>query len=152
MKENLEKLLRDNKIVRYQSSREEIDSKINISESNLRSAKKIIPINDPDVDDTAYKETYNAILEAAMALMYHEGYRVARERGSHHLIVQQFTEAKFAGDFTADVINIFGHARHIRNSLQYDLSGAVSHADVDDLYSKAEEFVKIVKRILKIDN
>ena len=43
-------------------------------------------------------------------VMYHEGYRVARERGSHHLIVQQFTEAKFAGDFTADVINIFGHA------------------------------------------
>lgn len=145
---DLKRLLQDSKIESYQSRPEEIASKIGISESNLRAAKKIVAINDPDVDDAAYKEAYNVILEAAMALMYYRGYRPARDRGSQHLNVQQFVESEFADDFDPSVLDIFGKARQTRNMLQYDVSGATSHADVEDLISKAEEFVMTAKGIL----
>ncbi len=144
---DLGRLLQNRKIERYQSSRAEIDSKISIADANLRSCKQIVPMNDPDVDDTAYKEAYNAILEAATALMYSRGYKV-RDRGSHHLITQQFIEAEYAGAFEGDIINIFGHARQTRNTLQYGVPGAISHPDVEDLISKADRFVKTVKEIL----
>ena len=145
---DLSKLLHDKKIVQYQSSQEEIDSKINIADANLRSCKYIVLINDPDVDDTAYKEAHNAILQAATALMYDSGYKVG-DRGSHHFITQQFIEAEYAGVFEGDIINILGHARQTRNILQYNVSGAVSHSDVEYLISKADRFVATVKEILR---
>lgn len=148
MRTGLRRLLQDNKIEPYQGNPKEIASKIEISESNIRSAKKIVAINDPDVDDTAYKEAYNAMLEAATALMYHSGYRPARNKGHQHLSVQQFTESEFAGDFAPDTIAMFGNARQTRNMLQYDVSGAISHEDVEDLIGKAEEFVNAAKEIL----
>ena len=145
---DLGKLLQDKKIVHYQSSRAEIDSKINIADANLRSCKHIVLINDPDVDDTAYKEAHNAILQAATALMYGRGYK-AGDRGSHHFITQQFIEAEYAGVFEGDIINILGHARQTRNTLQYDVPGAVSHSDAEDRISKADRFVATVKEILR---
>lgn len=145
---DLDRLLQNRKIELYQSSQAEIDSKISIADANLRSCKQIVPINHPDVDDTAYKEAYNAILQAATALMYSSGYKV-RDRGSHHLTTQQFIEAEYAGEFEADIINILGHARQMRNMLQYDVSEAVSHSEAEDLISKADRFVKTVKEILR---
>lgn len=145
---DLKRLLQDSKIEPYQSRPEEIASKIDIPESNLRSAKIIAMINDPDVDDTAYKEAYNAILEAATALMYHSGYRPARNRGSQHHNVQQLVESEFANDFDSNVIGMFGRARQTRNRLQYDVPGTTTHADAEDLISKAEEFVMRAKEIL----
>ena len=119
---DLSELLQNRRIERYQSSQAEIDSKINIADANLRSCNQIVQVNDPDVDDTAYKEAYNAILEAATALMYSRGYK-AGDRGSHHFITQQFIEAEYAGAFEGDIINIFGHARQTRHMLQYDVPG-----------------------------
>ena len=145
---DLSELLQNRKIERYQSSRAEIDSKINIADANLRSCNKIVPMNDPDVDDTAYKEAYNAILEAATALMYSRGYKVGA-KGSHHFITQQFIEAEYAGVFEGNIINIFGRARKTRHTLQYDVPGAISHSDAKDLVSKADRFVKTVREILR---
>ena len=145
---DLSRLLQNNKIERYQSSQAEIDSKIDIADANLRSCKQIVPMNHPDVDDTAYKEAYNAILQAATALMYSSGYKV-RDRGSHHLITQQFIKAEYAKAFEVDIINILGHARQTRNTLQYGVSRAISHSDVEDLISKADRFVETVKGILR---
>ena len=145
---DLSRLLQNRKIERYQSSQAEIDSKINIANANLRSCKQIVRINDPDVDDTAYKEPYNAILEAATALMYSRGYKV-RDRGTHHFITQQFIEAEYAGAFDVDIINIFGHARQTRNTLQYGVPRAVAHPEAEDLISKADRFVETAKEILR---
>ncbi len=61
MRTDLKRPPQDSKMESYQSRPEEIASKIGISESNPRAAKKMVAINDPDVDDAAYKETYNAI-------------------------------------------------------------------------------------------
>ena len=144
---DLGKLLQNRKIERYQSSQAEIDSKIGIADASLKSCKRIVVINDPAVDGTAYKEAYNAILQAATALMYSRGYKV-RDRGSHHFITQQFIEAEYAGAFDVDIINIFGHARQTRHTLQYGVPGAASHSDAEDLISKADRFVKTVKGIL----
>ncbi len=60
---DLSRLLQNRKIERYQSSQAEIDSKISIADTGLRSCKQIVTINDPAVDGTAYKEAYNAILQ-----------------------------------------------------------------------------------------
>lgn len=145
---DLSGLLQNRKIGRYQSSQAEIDSKIDIADTSLRSCRQIVTINDPAVDGTAYKEAYNAILQAATALMYSRGYKVV-DRGSHHFITQQFIEAEYAGAFDVDVINIFGHARQTRNALQYGVPGAASHSDAEDLISKAGRFVKTAKEILR---
>ncbi len=51
-----------------------------------------------------------------MALMYHSGYRPARDRGSQHLNVQQFVESEFADDFDPGVLGIFGKARQGRHA------------------------------------
>ncbi len=80
--------------------------------------------------------------------MYSKGYKVV-DRGSHHFITQQFIEAEYAGAFDADIINIFGHARQMRNALQYGVPGAASHSDAQDLISKADRFVKTVREILR---
>lgn len=144
---DLDELSQNRKTEIYQSSQAEIDSKTSIADANLRSCKQIIPINHPDADDTACKEAYNAILEAATALMYSSGYKV-RDRGSRHLITQQFIEAEHAGAFGGDIINIFGHARQTRNTPQYDVPGAASHSEAEDLISKAGRFVETVKGIL----
>lgn len=83
-----------------------------------------------------------------MALMYRRGYRPVRDKGSQHLNVQQFVKSMFANYFDPGILSMFGRARQTRNMLQYGESGAISHADVGDLISKAEEFVTMAKEIL----
>ena len=57
-------------------------------------------------------------------------------------------ESEFADDPAPDTIVMFGNARQTRNMLQYDVSGAISHGDVENPVSEAEEFVKTAKEIL----
>lgn len=145
---SLGELLRRNKIEIYRISPEEINSKISIAEASLRSAKKTVQIDDPDVDDTTYKEAYNAILQAGYALMYSKGYRP--KPGSHHYAVEQFIKSEFSDDFPCAVLQIFGRARKTRNDLQYDSAGVISHEEVEDLIAKADAFVATAKGMLGI--
>jgi len=145
---SLGELLRRNKIEMYQSAPEEMNSKISIAESNLRSAKKTVQMDDPDVDDTTYKEAYNAMLEAGYALMHSKGYRP--KPGSRHYAVEQLIKSEFSNDFSPDALQIFGRARTTRNALQYDSAGVISREEVEDLIAKADAFVSTAKGILGI--
>ncbi len=60
---SLEKLLNDNSIELFQSNPQQIKDKIGIAEKALKAARKIVSLNDPDTDDTAYVVAYNTILQ-----------------------------------------------------------------------------------------
>lgn len=146
---SLEKLLRNNSIEAISINRSDVEGKMIIAEREIRSAKKIVEINDRDTDDTAYITTHNAILETGYALMFSSGYRV-KTRNRHHLVVQQFVESEFSSNFDSDILLAFGDARQTRNMLQYDTTGIISHDEVEALIKKAEVFVTESKKILKI--
>lgn len=146
---SLRELLNNNSIEAVSINNTDIRNKIVIAERDIRAAKKIIAINDPDIDDTAYNTAYNAILQAGYALMFSKGYRV-KARSRAHLVVQQFVESEFANDFDEDILLVFGDARQTRNTLLYDTTGVISHPDVEALVNKAEIFVTEAKKILNI--
>ena len=104
---SLDELLHNGKIEAHKTDTPEIKAKIDIADRNIRSADKIISLNDIDLDDTAYKEAYNAMLESSMALMYHKGYRV-KQKSTQHWITYQFIKAEFSDVFDTNIhVNCF---------------------------------------------
>ena len=87
------------------------------------------------MDDTTYKEAYNAMLETGYVLVYSKEYKP--KNSQHHYTVVQFIKAEFSNDFSPEVLQIFGQARTTRNTLQYDTLGVISHDDVVELINTA---------------
>ena len=92
--------------------------------------------------DWAFSIAYNAILQAARALMYSQGFRPASEQG-HKNTFAYVREA--LGEEFDSLIGYFDRMRTKRNQAIYDVADLITEQEARAIFEKAIEFVALVK-------
>lgn len=141
---NLSDLLKSRLVEKFEADPEQIKNEMEIAKSNLKSAKRILEIKEWDV---AHNTAYNAVLQAARALMFAKGYRPMSQE--HHVAVVSFMQAVYAAKIGADLIKAFDNARKRRNESWYDRAGSISPEQAAELVRNAETFVSKALLILR---
>jgi len=95
----------------------------------------------------AYELAYNAMLLAAIALLYSSGYRARVER--HHKTLVDFTEAR-AGTEHASLVDEFEKARRKRHRTIYGQL-KVSRREAEHIMEAARQFIAMVESLLEKD-
>jgi uncharacterized protein (UPF0332 family) len=128
------RLLREGRIRKHRTNAHEIASLFNVVERDLADAS--IPQLSPD---RRFATAYNAVLQAAKAIMYCEGYRT---RGiGHHLATFDFLRIALGPDFEA-LVDYFDHCRSKRNIADYVGAGSISETQAEDLLEEAKAFAR----------
>lgn len=140
-----ERLLRHNLIHRYEGGREQAVRQLALAHRDLAAARRLVA----EDRDWAFAIAYNAVLQAGRALMLHEGYRATSGEGGHVAVIR-FCEEYF-GQRYHDEIELFDRMRVTRNRVVYDVSGSISHHEVQEAFLFAESFVRRVAAIITPD-
>jgi uncharacterized protein (UPF0332 family) len=114
-----------------------------IAKQDVSSAKKMLDIKEWN---WAHNAAYNAMLQAARALMFSKGYRPRSLE--HHVAVISFMQAVYSAKFPPEVLQAFDKARRRRNDSLYDRAGSISETQARNLVEKADIFVKKALEIL----
>jgi uncharacterized protein (UPF0332 family) len=134
-----EKLLAESKIGRI--TKKEFD--LALPERDLETAKHNLDAGDYD---WALSIAYNAVLQAARAMMFHLGYRP--QGGEQHKTVFEFLRAS---GFDREMTNYFDSIRKTRHLAIYDVADTVSESMASEAITEAKDFVlKIRTFVLKI--
>lgn len=91
--------------------------------------------------DWAFSIAYNAVLQAARAFMYSQGFRSATDQG-HKNTFAFVREA--LGDEFASLIGYFDRMRTKRNQAIYDVAGLITEAEAKAIFDRAVEFVELI--------
>lgn len=129
---NLRNLLREGRLRRQRTSKEEIAALLRIVERDLRDAslRGLSP-------DRRFATAYNAVLQMATAMLRCRGYRTT---GSwHHATTFQALRDILGADYH-DLIDYFDACRSKRNVTDYDQAGQISEKEADELLEEAKEF------------
>jgi uncharacterized protein (UPF0332 family) len=98
--------------------------------------------NLPEDADWSYNMSYNAILQAARALMFSRGYR---PRGTdHHRTVVRFAKVVL-GDAYAREMVLFDQMRRKRNRLLYETAGLASNQEARQALAFARRIVEDIE-------
>jgi uncharacterized protein (UPF0332 family) len=97
--------------------------------------------------DWAYSIAYNAMLQAARALMFAEGYRPSSGEGQHRSVVR-FAELALGRAFEEET-RFFDKMRVKRNRAVYDTAGIISEEEARQAVVFAVKFIRIVEDTLK---
>jgi len=127
-----ERLLREGRIRRHRTNRQEMASLFQVVERDLADAA-ITALS----ADRRFATAYNAALQAATAVMYSEGYR-AHGIG-HHATTFEFLKEAMGPDITS-LANYFDDCRRKRNRADYIGVGYISMTEAEDLLREAREF------------
>ncbi|MFQ6102508.1 MAG: SAV_6107 family HEPN domain-containing protein [Anaerolineae bacterium] len=92
--------------------------------------------------DRRFATAYNAVLQAATALMYAEGYRTTGP--GHHRTTFDFLGAISAAEF-GDLAAYFDDCRRKRNKADYVGVGYVSFAEAEYLLEEARKFAAMAR-------
>lgn len=126
---NLEKLSEEDKIEKIE--KKEID--LSLAERDLKAAKDSLNSCNFDWDLSI---AYNAVLQAARAVMFSLGYRPKGK--NQHKTVFEFLEISKIDNELVDYFNSIRKTRHIA---VYDEAGYVSKDSAEEAIRRAEEFV-----------
>ncbi len=96
--------------------------------------------------DRVYNIADNAMLQAARALMFAEGYGTAGGEGQHKTVVQ-FAESALGRSFEEEV-RFFEKMPVKRNRTESDTEGIVSEVEARQAVEFAERFISIVENAL----
>ena len=129
-----------------------------LSERRIRSHRtrpgeidQLLAVVQRDLDDAAlpglspdrcFATAYNAVLQAARAVMLSEGYRSAS--AGHHATTFDFL-AEALGEEHIDLINYFDDCRRKRNLADYIGVGYVSETEADELLAEARAFARLAQ-------
>ncbi len=108
-------LLKQRRIKPYQARPREVERLLQVAARDLATAERLLP---EDLD-WAFNIVYNAVLQAARALMLHKGFR-PRGREQHRTIVQ-FCELALGPEHKRQIA-LFDQMRRKRHRLVYDLN------------------------------
>jgi len=134
-------LERRGRIKRYQARQSEIDSLLLVARRDLVAAER----NLPEDADWSYNMSYNAVLQAARALMFSRGYR---PRGTdQHSTVVRFARVSL-GDAYARETALFDQMRRKRNRLIYETAGLVSRQEAQQALAFAQRVVEDIGRLI----
>ena len=129
-----ERLLQQGLIRPYRAKPEEVERLLRLAARDLSTASKILS----DDADWAFNIVYNAVLQAARALVLHEGFR-PRRAGQHRTIVLFCQEA--LGSQYRRQVALFDQMRRKRHRLVYETVGLVSHQEAEQALVFAGAFV-----------
>jgi uncharacterized protein (UPF0332 family) len=138
MKAPYEKLLQQRRIKPYQAKPREVERLLQVAARDLTTAEKVMQ---EDLD-WAFNIVYNAVLQAARALMLHEGFR-SRGAEQHHTAVQ-FCEQALGPEYGRQIA-LFDQMRRKRNRLVYETVGLASRQEVEQALAFAKTFVEGIR-------
>lgn len=127
----------------FKVSPSQIQDRLQLAKRDIATARKLLGSD----SDWAFSIAYNAVLQAARALMFAKGFRPATGEGQHVAAVR-FAEAVL-GKEMGDEIFIFDKMRSKRHRVIYDVSGSVSTQEAKAAFEFAVTFVEKVEQILK---
>jgi len=137
----LENWLQAGKLIKHKTSKEELDAVFGVIDRCFKDASL------PGLSsDQKYILSYQAALEAGMALVCCYGYRPIK--AGHHYITWQCLKELLAGD-NRKLVSLFDDAAKKRSKLTYDMAGIASQKEADELYREARNFVNIIKSEIK---
>lgn len=116
-----------------------VENAIGLAHRDVSVAKNALASN----ADWAYTIAYNAMLQAARALMFSKGYRPAGN--NQHATVVQFS-GQFLNTESVDALDRMRRRRHI---VVYDMAGTVSQLEAENAVSRAESFLSAVEDLLR---
>jgi len=135
-------LLEENRRIRPgKFSDKQISDCLALSKRDLKASEKILKEN----KDWAFNIAYNAMLQAAKALMYSKGFRPSGI-GQHATIIE------FAGivldNKYSEIIEVLDTMRRKRNTATYDTAGLISLKEATEAIKNAKYLVKEIMQIL----
>lgn len=91
----------------------------------------------------AYTIAYDAMLQAARALMFAKGYRPVGD--NQHIAV-----VRFAGFFLdSQSLNAFDRMRRKWHATVYDMAGTISDQEAESAVSRADAFLDTIEALLR---
>jgi len=138
---NYSELLKTNRIKAGKFSKKQVHNCLDLAERDIATAKKIIADN----SDWGYNIAYNAMLQAARAVMFSKGYRATGE--GQHATTIQFAQIALGDEFTS-TLDFMDRMRRKRNKTVYDMAGLVSSKEASESIETAEAFVSAITNIL----
>lgn len=137
---SLQSWLQNSWLVQHLATAQEIANLLALSDRDLGACQvKQLPA------DWRFTIAYNAALQAATAALAAAGYRAARD--NHHYRVIQSLEFTTAPG--PKIINTFDGFRKKRNISSYDLAGAVSDIEADEMLKLAVALRTDVERWIR---
>ena len=127
----------------FKVSLTQIQDRLQLAKRDIATARKLLGSD----SDWAFSIAYNAVLQAASALMFFKGFRPATGEGQHVAAVR-FAEAVL-GKEMGDEIFIFDKMRSKSHRVIYDVSGSVSSQEAKSAFEFAVTFVEKVEQFLK---
>jgi uncharacterized protein (UPF0332 family) len=138
---SLEELLKEGKLKRHKTSKEEIKNLIKVIKRDIQDSQ-VKGLS----TDRKFAIAYNAVLQSATILLYCEGYR-AKGIGHHYTIFQ--TMKGILGGKYKKLADYFDSCRVKRNTAFYGYAGIISEKEANELIDEAENFLDIVIKWLK---
>ena len=133
-----EDLLKSGRLRKQKISKGEILRALERADRDLRTARKIMA----EDWDWGFAVSYNAVLQAARAFMFFKGFRTVGAEA--HRTTFSFLLEAMGKDFE-DMVLFFDLARNKRNQVIYDVAGLITESEARNLFSKATEFVKLIR-------
>lgn len=141
----IEEMLSKGMIKSFEADEKEIKKVLDLSERDLKVAKKNFESNEYD---WSLAVAYNSALQAGKALMLSRSYRPAGE--FRHVAVVEFVHSEFGKQITDKMIDILSSLRKRRHRVVYEQAGSVSEGEAIEAIKFVDNFVSKVKEILKI--
>jgi uncharacterized protein (UPF0332 family) len=134
-----DELLRQRRVHPHRATPQEVARLLALADRDIRMARRVMA----EDWDWAFSIAYNAVLQAARALMYSLGFRPATEQG-HKNTFAFVREA--LGDEFASLVGYFDRMRTKRNQAIYDVAGLITETEARAIFEKAIEFVDLVRK------
>jgi len=119
-------------------SPKQVRERLGLAERDLATARRLLP----EDHDWALSIAYNAMLQAARALMLHHGFRPAGE--GQHVTVIGFLRLALAEE-AQPLVGLMDRLRRKRNISVYDAAGTISATEATQAVESAEDFVGLIK-------
>jgi hypothetical protein len=130
-KPRLQRWLDAGDLRRHRTSRREIADLLAVAERDLSDAR-VTALS----LDRRFATAYSGALQLATVVLAASGFRTAAQRGHHVVTWQALPELLGVG--TTDTAVYFDSCRALRNRGDYDRTGVVSAAEVDEVWREAE--------------
>ncbi len=136
-----QELERSGRLKSYEARPREIERLLQVAQRDLLAADR----NLAEDEDWSYSMAYNALLQAARALMFSRGYR-PRGKDQHRTVVR-FTKLTLGHEYRKEVA-LFDQMRRKRNRLIYESVGLVSQQEAEQALAFARKFVKKTRLLI----
>lgn len=140
------KLLENNNLQRKKVSFQEVQKVLDKAHKCLKAAELLLK---KDIDESVFKEAYDAMLLAGRALMFSLGLK-PRTVGSHTITINFCSE--YLGDDFKTLIEKFRKMKKKRNYLIYGIGLVISRTEAENALKTAEEFVEKISKTIQKKN